>query len=224
MAPPGAGGATMPMMNVSNSHSGHSGSNRSGSGHSHPSHHSSTGPSNNTTATTLTGNSQQSANYNGQYPGPHFQQQQQQQQGVPYSGGGAPPGFVPMAYAPPLLQEMPPPHPYAQPAGHHPHYPNANPMSNHGVNPNPGLYRKPSPPGSIASHKSSSLHSSASPASSVSNYKPRQMVVPPAANRNAIPQYAHSPTTQQNNIINNLTYSKAQPNCKDLYIPETCDA
>ena len=72
---------------------------------------------------------------------------------------------------------------------------------------NPALYRKPSPPGSISSQKSSSLTgpSSASPASSVSNYKP---LLPQNQQPNSFVQpqqhsnYGNSNVSQANSVNN----------------------
>ena len=113
----------------------------SGSVHnSHQSHHSSSGPSGNTTTTGLTAGSQVSN------PGMmHLNHL-----------GHMPPPLRPLAM--PVPSPLPPPP--MPPLPHHrgPLPPTPN---------NPGLYKKPSPPGSFSSHKSST-----SPSSSISNYKP----------------------------------------------------
>ena len=61
---------------------------------------------------------------------------------APYHMASGPPGFVHMPYTHPPLQDVSPPHPYAQPHPQQgPPIPGTHPVTNH----NPGLYRKPSP-------------------------------------------------------------------------------
>jgi len=89
----------------------------------------------------------------------------------------------------------------------------------------PGLYKKPSPPGSVASHKSSSNPSSHSPASSITNFKPNNGNISGMMGNGAgAGVYSpHSPTTQNNiNMLNSYNKLQQQPqqHPPDLYIPE----
>lgn len=123
----------------------------------------------------------------------------------PLGHGGAPPPAYPQPIPPPPL---PPSVIYSQYNSHKLAY--------------PVLYKKPSPPGSVASHKSSSIPSSHSPASSVTNFRPNngKPVVP------QLPQHAiyspHSPTTQNNiNMMNSYNKLQQPATPADMYIPDT---
>ena len=220
-----------PALNAAQSHSGHSG-HSSSTHNSGMSHHSSTGPSNNTTTTALTTNSmgpqvsvQQQPALHGHLQGAPRPPQQYYTQ-VPY---GMPQHPANMNYRPPLAAG-----PY-----HHPMA--AQPMPYFAHPPSYELYRKPSPPGSVTSHKSSSVPSSSSPASSTGNIRPhgpQPPVIPNNNNPNHVPnnranghhphqQLQHpnninSPTTDNLNVVNSMQKvptSVASPT--DLYIPET---
>ncbi|ELU14629.1 hypothetical protein CAPTEDRAFT_162027 [Capitella teleta] len=128
--------------------SAHSGSSRSA--HSHPSS-AAGGPSNNTTATTLTSNGVL------QSPYPAYPQSPQQ---PPYAQQPYAMQFAP----PPPMPDFSAQQQHAAPPGQYPHYP-GHPANN-------ALFRRPSSP-SLTSQRSSSLHSSVSPASSVSGHKGR---------------------------------------------------
>jgi receptor tyrosine kinase-like orphan receptor 1 len=161
-------------INMAHSASVHSSSTRTSS---HPSHHSSMGgPSNNTTTTGVTGSSAPSHvpphNYGAQ---PHMN----------YNQLGRPPPHYGQVMG--QQQQQIPNIPYSQ-------RPNPNAQQ--------GLYKKPSPPGSVSSHshKSSSLPSD-SPASSVTNFKG------PGNAGQYSPTKAKSPLSLAHN--------------KDLFIPET---
>ena len=117
------------------------------------SHHSSTGPSNNTGTTALSGSSHTSPPITIQSPVLYPQQQANPN---PHMRG--------FSHPQPMSMPYPPPNSHV----------GANPDSvmYHGQVPQyQALYKKPSPPGSVSSHRSSSIHSSLSPGSSVSNCK-----------------------------------------------------
>ncbi len=204
------------MLGVAASNSGHSGhsSSTQQSGLSHHSHDSSRGPSNNTTSTGLTGSSPAA-------PMGHAQ------------GNGMMPAYTSLGRGPaaPLIPQLPGP-PASLPPPPMPPMPyNPRPMpQQHQQFQNPGLYKKPSPPGSVASAKSSSLHSSQS---SVTNHKPNNNVngfmnskpsfapqqvngyVPPASNQEYRPNLP-SPTYSMNNY-NKMVNSA--PTTAPMYIP-----
>ncbi|XP_013380746.1 inactive tyrosine-protein kinase transmembrane receptor ROR1 [Lingula anatina] len=168
-----------PQHNLAQSHSGHSSSTQHSSGRSQQSHHSSTGPSNNTTTTGLTGSS-----------------------GRMTGGNQPPPGFPPIPPPPVGYYSTPysnvPSQGYAQ-TGQAPPPP--------GFVHHPAMYKKPSPPGSVASHKSSS-HSSRS---SSSNYKPNM--------QNKVP------TNQQHNVqspvhVNNSINARNEMIKDSMFITE----
>ena len=203
-------------------HSGHSSSTQH-SGLSHHSHDSSRGPSNNTTSTGLTGSSQTPMHTT--LPGmtsPYHQNMVNRMQ----------PPLIPQIPAPPPPTSMPPP-----PMPPMPYNPPGRPMV---YAPNPGLYKKPSPPGSVASNKSSSIHSSQS---SVTNNKPNNNIqntqngytnkvngynptgpyqpngyLPPTSNYADYRPNLPSPTSSMNNynkMVNNLP-----PSSTPMYIPQ----
>ena len=177
---------------VMGNHSGHS----SGSVHnSHHSHHSSSGPSGNTTTTGLTAASQAS--------NPVFNHVSHMNNLNNLNSHSSPLRPPMVALPTPLPPPPMPPLPHQKV----PLY-------------NPGLYKKPSPPGSFSSHKSST-----SPSSSISNYKP--LLAPchgvPTAHHNHTHNHNHynsnlpSPTTSMNNynkLVNSI--STAPP----TYIPD----
>lgn len=165
---------------------GNAPSQHSGSGHSHPSHHSSTGPSNNTTTSGLSN--------------PH------QMPVYSHMNHMRPMHMVPQPIPPPPMPPMP--QHRAHPS-QYPHYgQQAIPQQQQ---PNgPGLYKKPSPPGSVASGKSSSGLTSSSNSSNLSTGgKPQQM----NHRINPIP----SPTTNMNNYNK---FVNSVPSSAPLYIPD----
>ena len=198
------------MLNVAASNSGHSGhsSSTQQSGLSHHSHDSSRGPSNNTTSTGLTGGSQAA---------PMLHQGNGMMTNHYNPNMGRQPPLIPQIPGPPMSLPPPPmpPMPY-----------NPRPMQYQ----NPGLYKKPSPPGSVASAKSSSLHSSQS---SVTNNKPNNNIngymnnkplhappqmngyIPPTSSQDYRPNLP-SPTSSMNNynkMVNSI------PTSTPMYIP-----
>ena len=198
------------MLNVAASNSGHSGhsSSTQQSGLSHHSHDSSRGPSNNTTSTGLTGGSQAA---------PMLHQGNGMMANHYNPNMGRQPPLIPQIPGPPMSLPPPPmsPMPY-----------NPRPMQYQ----NPGLYKKPSPPGSVASAKSSSLHSSQS---SVTNNKPNNNIngymnnkplhaspqmngyIPPTSSQDYRPNLP-SPTSSMNNynkMVNSI------PTSTPMYIP-----
>lgn len=215
-------------INAPHSHSGHSSSTHNSGQSGQVSHHSSTGPSNNTASTGLTGASHQVAPPIHNFGAFHNGQ-------VPHNGMGSPMNYGHAPRQVPLLpghvglpgtggsRAPPPMPPNSNLPYHQPQYNRPSQFTH------PGLYKKPSPPGSTASHKSS-MHSSASPASSVSNCKQQsqgQRAPCPSNMAHNDPRFIHSPT-QQNNITNMNNYNKMSPGSMpssnhdsyDLYIPE----
>ena len=192
------------------SHSGQSSSTHH-SNNSHHSHHSSTGPSNNTTTTGLTTSSQMSTgimaqpqlqgnhhqrpiNYPVPIPPPPMPYNQVQRPPAMYNmnGGMGINMGNPMMGMPPQMNQ-------------HPQY--------------PGLYKKPSPPGSTASHKSSPVNSSAS---SMSNY--RQNIPTsgkPIMNSNGNHMNYNHNSAQSPTSSSNFSKTPTSIPSSGFYIPDT---